>query len=355
MIEQLYAVQALPQLINEAKEEQKKLLDDVHHPRWEDEKDQLSETSSITIAESIAQPLELLSLDTDMTNDDKLLVARTQSPMLIEQLLSEWTNLDDAQPADREGKSEAKDAATPNAEDAERVARDGPRRARSEEENTEIEAPQGRDWEKARKEHLNFVEWAEQDDRRRARKKTKEARLEAEVEAENTEIVAPDDRRRARKTKEEAELEVRQEREKEQAYRMVADLEARQEREKQQAYKEQELKDQWLEERRIRRAQRDKRREEEDERAYAVQRRKEREAERAARESIATNERLLRSKNAQNPTTMDRLNVILVGDGKQEWTRSEDDPDKFERKASMREVFKMWREMSKGMRGSSNK
>ena len=327
MIEQLYAVQALPQLINEAKQERQTLLDTDHWPRGEAEKDQSSETSSITVAESIAQPLELLSLDTDMTNDDKLLIARTQSPMLIEQLLSEWTNLDDAQPADREGKREAKDAAATNAEDAGRAVRDGPRRARSEEKNTEIEARQGREKETARKEQpLDWViEWAERDDRRRARKEKKDA----EVEAENAETVARDDRRRARKEKEEAELE------------------ARQEREKEQASKEQELKDQWLEERRIRRAKRDKRREEEDERVYAEQRRKEREAERAARESEAVNEHLLRSKNTQNPTKSDRVSSILAGDGKQEWTRDENNPGTFVRKMSMREVFKIWREISK--------
>ena len=330
MIEQLYAVQALSQLINESKQERQTLLDTDHWPRGEAEKDQLSETSSISYDEDVAQPLQLLSLETDMTNDDKLLVARTQSPMLLDRLLSEWTNLDDAQPADREGKREAKEAAAPDAEDAERAARDWSRRAKSEVENTEIEARQGREKEKTRKERgTGLVEVMARNDRRLGRKEKKYAEFEAEVEAEMTEIAAGENRRRARKEKEEAELE------------------ARQEREKKEALQEQELKDQWLEKGRIRRAQRNKRREEEDERAYAVQRRKERAAERAARESDAMNEHLLRSKNAQNPSTMDRLNIVLAGDGKQEWTRDPNDPDKFERKASMRDVLRLWREMSK--------
>ena len=53
--------------------------------------------------ECVAQPVQLFASVTDLTEEDKLLVARTQSSVLLEHLLSEWTTLDGVKPEDTFG------------------------------------------------------------------------------------------------------------------------------------------------------------------------------------------------------------------------------------------------------------
>ena len=103
MIEQFDATQALPQLINQANQEQQALLDDDDRTLSEDEKHQPSQTSLIKLDECVAQPVQLFASATGLMEDDKLLVARTQSSVLLEHLLSEWTNLDETNAMDADG------------------------------------------------------------------------------------------------------------------------------------------------------------------------------------------------------------------------------------------------------------